>query len=106
MIRPPRNRQGNDLGSSYRSAIFYTSNEQRQIAVQTIAEIEASGLWPGKIITQIVPASDFWEAEPEHQDCLRSNAAPAAMPVISFDLNGSCLAASPRPLRACEKRAR
>ncbi len=65
-----RNRQGNDIGLSYRSAIFYTSEEQRQVAEDTIADVDASGLWPGKAVTEIAPASDFWEAEPEHQDYL------------------------------------
>ena len=65
-----RNRQGNDLGTSYRSAIFYTSDEQRRIAEDTIADVDASGLWPGKVVTEVVPAGDFWEAEPEHQDYL------------------------------------
>ncbi|HVQ12004.1 MAG TPA: peptide-methionine (S)-S-oxide reductase MsrA [Vicinamibacterales bacterium] len=65
-----RNRQGNDMGASYRSAIFYTSDEQRRIAEDTIADVEASGLWPGKVVTEVTPAGDFWEAEPEHQDYL------------------------------------
>lgn len=65
-----RNRQGNDTGTSYRSAIFYTSEEQKRIAHETIAEVDATGLWPGKIVTEVVPAGDFWEAEPEHQDYL------------------------------------
>jgi peptide-methionine (S)-S-oxide reductase len=65
------NRQGNDAGTSYRSAIFYTSDAQRQIAEDTIADVDASGLWPDKVVTEIVPASDFWEAEPEHQDYLQ-----------------------------------
>ena len=64
------NRQGNDLGTSYRSAIFYTSDEQRRIAEDTIADVEASGLWPGKVVTEVAKVSDFWEAEPEHQDYL------------------------------------
>jgi peptide-methionine (S)-S-oxide reductase len=64
------NRQGNDIGLSYRSAIFYTSDEQRQVAEDTIADVEASGLWPDKIVTELAPAGDFWEAEPEHQDYL------------------------------------
>ena len=68
-----RNRQGNDYGSSYRSAIFYTSDEQRRIAEDTIADVEASGLWPGKVVTEVSPAGDFWEAEPEHQDYLLRN---------------------------------
>jgi peptide-methionine (S)-S-oxide reductase len=68
-----RNRQGNDVGTSYRSAIFYTSDEQKRIAEDTIADVDASGLWPGKVVTEVVPASDFWEAEPEHQDYLLRN---------------------------------
>jgi peptide-methionine (S)-S-oxide reductase len=64
------NRQGNDRGTSYRSAIFYTSEEQRRVAEDTIADVEASGLWPGKVVTELSPAGDFWEAEPEHQDYL------------------------------------
>ncbi len=68
-----RNRQGNDVGSSYRSAIFYTSDEQRRIAEDTIADVDESGLWPGKVVTEVVPAADFWEAEPEHQDYLLRN---------------------------------
>ncbi|MGY3618202.1 peptide-methionine (S)-S-oxide reductase MsrA [Bradyrhizobium sp. USDA 10063] len=64
------NRQGNDRGTSYRSAIFYTSEEQRRIAEDTIGDVEASGLWPGKVVTELSPAGDFWEAEPEHQDYL------------------------------------
>jgi len=63
-------RQGNDRGSSYRSAIFYTSPEQRQVAEDTIADVDASGIWPGKAVTEVAPAGDFWEAEPEHQDYL------------------------------------
>ena len=65
------NRQGNDRGASYRSAIFYTSEEQRRVAEDTIAAVEASGLWPGKVATEVSPAGDFWEAEPEHQDYLQ-----------------------------------
>jgi peptide-methionine (S)-S-oxide reductase len=65
-----RNRQGNDTGMSYRSAIYYTSPEQERIAEDTIADVEASGLWPGKVVTEVAPAGDFWEAEPEHQDYL------------------------------------
>src|ERR1700761_803485 len=64
------NRQGNDVGLSYRSAIFYTSEAQKQVALDTIADVEASGLWPGKVVTEVAPVSDFWEAEPEHQDYL------------------------------------
>jgi peptide-methionine (S)-S-oxide reductase len=65
-----RNRQGNDIGASYRSAIFYTTDEQKRIAEDTIADVEASGLWPGKVVTEVTPAGPFWEAEPEHQDYL------------------------------------
>ena len=65
-----RNRQGNDIGTSYRSAIFFTSAEQRRIAEQTIADVNASGQWPGKVVTEVAPAGDFWEAEPEHQNYL------------------------------------
>ncbi|TMJ35829.1 MAG: peptide-methionine (S)-S-oxide reductase MsrA [Alphaproteobacteria bacterium] len=65
-----RNRQGNDMGASYRSAIFYTSDEQRKVAEDTIADVNASGLWPGKAVTELVPVGDFWEAESEHQDYL------------------------------------
>jgi peptide-methionine (S)-S-oxide reductase len=64
------NRQGNDVGASYRSAIFYTNAAQKAVAEDTIADVEASGLWPGKVATEVTPASDFWEAEPEHQDYL------------------------------------
>ena len=64
-------RQGNDRGSSYRSAIYYLSDEQRRVAEDTIADVEASGLWPGKVVTELAPAGPFWEAEPEHQDYLQ-----------------------------------
>jgi len=64
------NRQGNDRGASYRSAIFYVDQEQRRVAEDTIADVDASGLWPGKVVTEVSPAGDFWEAEPEHQDYL------------------------------------
>ncbi|MEO8753574.1 MAG: peptide-methionine (S)-S-oxide reductase MsrA [Casimicrobiaceae bacterium] len=65
-----RNRQGNDMGTSYRSAIFTTSDEQRRVAEDTIADVNASGLWPGRVVTEVAPAGPFWEAEPEHQDYL------------------------------------
>ena len=68
-----RNRQGNDVGASYRSAIFYTTDEQRRVANDTIADVDASGLWPGKVVTAVCPAEEFWEAEPEHQDYLLQN---------------------------------
>ncbi|MBB5331493.1 peptide-methionine (S)-S-oxide reductase MsrA [Tunturiibacter gelidoferens] len=64
------NRQGNDTGTSYRSAIFFTTDEQKRIAEDTIADVNASELWPGKVVTEVVPAGTFWEAEPEHQDYL------------------------------------
>jgi peptide-methionine (S)-S-oxide reductase len=63
-------RQGNDFGASYRSAIFYTRDEQKRIAEDTIADVNASGLWPGKVVTEVAPAGAFWQAEPEHQDYL------------------------------------
>jgi peptide-methionine (S)-S-oxide reductase len=65
-----RNRQGNDIGMSYRSAIFYTTEEQKQTALDTIADVNASGIWPGKVVTEVAPAGPFWQAEPEHQDYL------------------------------------
>jgi peptide-methionine (S)-S-oxide reductase len=65
-----KNRQGNDVGTSYRSAIFYRNDEQKQVAIDTVADVDASDLWPGKVVTEIVPAGPFWEAEPEHQDYL------------------------------------
>jgi peptide-methionine (S)-S-oxide reductase len=64
------NRQGNDRGTSYRSAIFYLDDAQKRIAEDTIADVEASGLWPGKVVTEVSPAGPFWQAEPEHQDYL------------------------------------
>ena len=65
-----KNRQGNDLGMSYRSAIYYVDEAQKQVALDTIADVDASGLWPGKVVTEVEPAGDFWQAEPEHQDYL------------------------------------
>jgi peptide-methionine (S)-S-oxide reductase len=65
-----KNRQGNDIGDSYRSAIFYTSDEQKRVAEDTIADVNASGLWPGEVVTEVTQAGPFWEAEPEHQDYL------------------------------------
>ncbi len=64
------NRQGNDVGTSYRSAIFYTSDDQKKVALETIADVDASGIWPGKVVTEVVPIGEFWQAEPEHQDYL------------------------------------
>ena len=68
-----RNRQGNDVGASYRSAIFYLSDEQKDTANALIAELENSHKWPGPIVTEVVPAADFWSAEGEHQDYLQKN---------------------------------
>jgi peptide-methionine (S)-S-oxide reductase len=65
-----KNRQGNDIGASYRSAIYYLSDAQKVMAKATVADVDASGLWPGKVVTEIAPAGPFWEAEPEHQDYL------------------------------------
>src|SRR3954451_7296916 len=64
------NRQGNDRGASYRSAIFYTNDEQRKTAIETIADVESSALWPGRVVTEVSQAGPFWEAKPEHQDYL------------------------------------
>ena len=66
-----KNRQGNDVGMSYRSAIYYTTPEQKAVAEDTIRDVDASGLWPGKVVTEVEPAGAFWEAEPEHQDYLQ-----------------------------------
>ena len=68
-----KDRQGNDMGSSYRSAIFYTSEAQKAVALDTIKDVDASKLWPGKVVTEVVPATTFWDAEPEHQDYLLRN---------------------------------
>ena len=65
-----KNRQGNDRGASYRSAIYYVNDAQKAVAEDTIADVEASGLWPGKVVTEVEPVGEFWEAEPEHQDYL------------------------------------
>lgn len=64
------NRQGNDRGMSYRSAIYYVDEDQENVARDTIADVEASGIWPGKVVTEVEPVGPFWEAEPEHQDYL------------------------------------
>ena len=64
------NRQGNDRGLSYRSAIYYVDDTQKQVAEETIADVNASGIWPGSVVTELEPVGDFWEAEPEHQDYL------------------------------------
>lgn len=67
------NRQGNDLGLSYRSAIYYVDEAQKQVALDTIADVEASGLWPGRVVTEVEPVGDFWDAEEEHQDYLEKH---------------------------------
>ncbi|WP_426176824.1 peptide-methionine (S)-S-oxide reductase MsrA [Massilia sp. TWR1-2-2] len=67
------NRQGNDRGTSYRSGIYYLSDAQKRVAEDTVADVDAAGLWPGKAVTEIVAAGPFWEAEPEHQDYLERN---------------------------------
>ena len=64
------NRQGNDIGPGYRSAIYYVDEAQKQVALDTIADVDASGIWPGRVVTEVEPVGDFWEAEPEHQDYL------------------------------------
>lgn len=66
-----KNRQGNDIGVSYRSAIYFENDEQKRVAEDTIADVDASGLWPGKVVTEVAPVGEFWEAEPEHQDYLQ-----------------------------------
>ena len=68
-----RNRQGADVGSAYRSAIYYVDDEQKRIAEDTIADVDALGRWPGKVVTEVKPVGDFWQAEPEHQDYLQRN---------------------------------
>jgi peptide-methionine (S)-S-oxide reductase len=70
MTRRPRTSRGNDIGTSYRSGIYYLSDEQRRVAEETVADVNASGLWPGPVVTEVRPAGPFWEAEPEHQDYL------------------------------------
>ena len=65
-----KNRQGNDAGTAYRSAIYYESEQQKAVALDTIADVDASSLWPGKVVTELAPVGDFWQAEPEHQDYL------------------------------------
>ena len=87
-----KNRQGNDVGSSYRSAIFYLSDEQRAVAEDTIADVDASGLWPGQVVTEVTPAGAFWEAEPEHQDYLRALPRRLHLPLRPAELE----AAAPR----------
>jgi peptide-methionine (S)-S-oxide reductase len=68
-----KNRQGNDVGRSYRSAIFYENDEQKQVALDTIADVDASGIWPGPVVTEVEPVGEFWQAEEEHQDYLEKH---------------------------------
>ena len=84
-----KNRQGNDRGPSYRSAIFYTSESQERIAKETIADIDASGLWPDKVVTEVVPVTDFWEAEPEHQDYLERLSRRLHLPFHPTDVEAA-----------------
>lgn len=72
------NRQGNDRGPGYRSVILYADAEQKAVAEDTIADVDASGLWPGRVVTELMPAGPFWRAEPEHQDCKAASASPCA----------------------------
>ncbi len=100
-----RNRQGNDIGASYRSAIFYTDEEQKRVALDTIADVDASGLWPGKAVTEVVPAGPFWQAEPEHQTIW--NAIRTATPATSSAPAGCCRSGQQRrSKRAHPDRAR
>jgi peptide-methionine (S)-S-oxide reductase len=87
------NRQGNDRGTSYRSAIFYTSEEQRRVAEDTIADVEASGLWPGKAVTELSPAGDFWRRSPSTR--ITWNAIRTATPATSSARSGSCRGGAP-----------
>ena len=84
-----KNRQGNDVGMSYRSAIYYTSDEQRKVAEETIADVDASGLWPGKVVTEVEPAGPFWEAEPEHQDYLQQLPERLHLPLRQAELEAA-----------------
>ncbi len=103
-----KNRQGNDIGMSYRSAIYYENDEQKRTAEDTIADVDASGLWPGKVVTEVEPVSDFWQAEPEHQDYLERypNGYTCHFPRPNWKLPGTgkvCLICKYR--RATKKRA-
>jgi peptide-methionine (S)-S-oxide reductase len=98
-----KNRQGNDVGTSYRSAIFYLDDEQKQVAEDTIADVEASGLWPGKVVTEVTAAGPFWEAEPEHQNYLQRY--PAGYTATMCVPNGAC-PRGPNPARRHSPAAR
>ena len=95
-----KDRQGNDIGSSYRSEIFYTSDEQRQVAEETIADVDASGLWPGKVVTELSEAGPFWEAEPEHQDYLPEVPGRLHLPFREAGLEAVAAAGRRRDLAA------
>ena len=102
------NRQGNDRGASYRSAIFYLDDEQRRVAEDTIADVEASGLWPGRVVTEVTPAGPFWEAEPEHQDYLERIHLPFRTSGLGVAAPGGCcreLSASARQVESAYCRA-
>ncbi len=96
-----KDRQGNDRGSSYRSAIFYLDEEQRAVAEDTIADVDASGLWPGRVVTEVAPAGPFWDAEPEHQDYLQRYPSGIHLSLRAAELDaaaprGRCLSTSCR----------
>lgn len=95
-------RQGNDVGSSYRSAIFFTTEEQKQQANQLIREIDDSGVWPGVVVTEVEQAGEFWSAEPEHQDSC--SIIPTAIPAILNDLTGRFRDKSPSQTRSIQPR--
>ena len=97
------NRQGNDIGTSYRSAIFYLSDAQKQTAEDTIDDVDASGLWPGKVVTEVTAAGPFWEAEPEHQDYLGKH--PTGTPATSSARAGVCRTARTRSVSGGRKPA-
>ena len=106
-----KNRQGNDVGASYRSAIFYTTDEQRAVAEDTIADVDASGIWPGKVVTEVTAAGPFWEAEPEHQDYLEQYPERLHVPLRPAELEapaprGQLLRARGSPLRTGRGRSR
>ncbi len=95
-----KDRQGNDMGPSYRSAIFYTTEAQKKTAEDTIADVNASGLWPGRVVTDISPAGPFWEAEPEHQDYLEAVPQRLHVPFPSPEVEAAAPGRDRRPVRA------
>jgi peptide-methionine (S)-S-oxide reductase len=100
--------QGSDFGPSYRSAIFYTDEQQKETALTTIAEIEASGLWPGPVVTEINPEEPFWQAEPEHQNYLQRHPRGLQLPLRSAELAAAVGAHIPetRDSRGAERLSR